>query len=94
MPKSFSIGQLVQVVKKPGFTNKATGEVGPPGFELQVMECDRRLDGQDSYNIVRISSKTDYSHLVGQQIKTEVQPWAQNDKTGWYIPKDVTPQAK
>lgn len=94
MPKSFSIGQVVQVIKKPGFLDKQTGETGPPGYELQVMECDRRLDGQDSFNIVRISSKVDYSHLVGQQIKTEVIPWAMNGKTGWTIPKDVTPQAR
>ena len=94
MPKSFAIGRVVQVVKKPGFVNKSTGEIGSPGFELQVMECDKRIDGQDSFNIVRISSKIDYSHLIGQQIECEVQPWAQNDKTGWYIPKDVIPDAE
>lgn len=94
MPKSFAIGQVVQCIHKPPYLDKNTGETRPESFELQILENDKRADGQDSYNLVRVSAKVDYRHLVGQHIKAEVNPWNIAGRVGWYIPRDVTPQAK
>ena len=87
-------GQVINVLRTAEFVNKDTGEVRPPGHQVQILTENALKNGEKRSELVNLKTDTpeEFKALQGQSVAIPVSAFARAGTIFYSLPPDARPQ--